>query len=202
MNLKESMLYNAGSIEREEYLMAEEYQLLEGIKMFKVSGRIEKTVDSLQKKMKKVEDEDQKKALKSLVDEMQGARDEFDDLEQRYSDSKEDVDKEDLKKQYNQVKKKYTSMLNKVSKDNIKKALIGAGAMSLVLGSLAALHAALGGEIPKGVESMKDKIMSGSHSPMGVNEKDTESLLKKLQSGAKKMNLDQVSKIGSRPGAL
>lgn len=202
MNLVESMLYNAGTIDREEYLMSEEVQLLEGIKNFKVSKRFEKTIDNIEKKMKKVEDAAELKSLKSLVTEMRKARDEFEDLEQRYAEDPSKVDKKDLKKQFNEAKKKYSALLTKVTKDNMKTALKSAGVLALVVGSLAALHVALGGEIPKEAESVKDRMMSGKHSPMGVDDKATDSILNKLKSSAGKMNLDQVSKIGSKPGAM
>jgi hypothetical protein len=200
MDLKESMLFNAGSLTNEEYLLKEERNLMEGIKRFKVSKKLEKAIDGIQNRMKKAEG-DQKKALQSFLKELKTARDEFEDLERRYEDAG-DAEKSDLKKQYSQAKKKYSSLIKKANSSNVRKALIGVGAVGLVLGSLTALYAALGGQVPQDVESVREKMMRGAHSPMGADERKLGGLFDKLQKGLGKLSAPSTEglKGGNVPG--
>ena len=116
MNLKESMRVRAG-------VGTKNYQLTEGIRFFKNSGRIQKLITKMKGSMRYAETKEMRDDVLEYINELETAKQSFFDAEEEYRTG----DKEKAKVQYRKIRIKYGHIVSKINKETIKKFLIAGG---------------------------------------------------------------------------
>lgn len=107
--------------------------LNEGIVFFKNSNKIKKLIDTIENKTQRIEEEDKRKIINSLLNKLENLKNKFEIMEKAYYSTK---DKKTLKKEYKEVQKEFTELLELGNKEQIKSLLKNIGVYGIMVASM------------------------------------------------------------------
>jgi hypothetical protein len=146
MTIKEEIQYKTG---------LNDNLILEGIKFFKNSGRIQKLIEKINNKLLKEKDEEIKNDMIEYVKSLEEAQNKFKDVEQLFSSGKKDV----AKAEYKNLVKEYSALISKINKKTIINFFLGTGLAYLLFFSFATFLVSgfipLTAAIQSGIEKIK-----------------------------------------------
>lgn len=116
-----------------EQLFLQEDIIEEGIVYFKNSNKIKKLIETIELKTQRVEEEDKRKIINSLLNKLESLKNKFEVLEKAYYSTK---DKKTLKKEYKEVQEEFNDLINLGAKEQIKSLLKNLGIYSILVASM------------------------------------------------------------------
>lgn len=105
----------------------------EGIVYFKNSNKIKKLITTIEEKTQRIEEEDKRKIINSLLNKLENLKNKFEILEKAYYSTK---DKKTLKKEYKEVQKEFSDLIELGTKEQIKSLLKNIGVYGVMVASM------------------------------------------------------------------